>query len=121
MSYYFSKSSASRLESCHEDLIILGYEMIQVINFTVLCGTRGEKEQNEAFDSGKSGCRYPDSYHNSPISLAFDVAPYPIDWDDLARFSLLGGIAIGIAAQRGIDLEWGGTWGWDFGHFQLRV
>ena len=123
MRFYLGKRSMEQLETCEEDLIILAEEMIDVVNFSVIRGFRGEEAQNLAYEAGASGCRWPDSYHNSPVSRAFDFVPYPMkegDWEDIARFSVIGGVALGIAKQRGIEIEWGGSWGWDFGHVQLK-
>lgn len=82
----FSKTSEARLQTCHPDIVAVCRELIKQYDFSVLEGHRGEKEQNAAYDAGNSHVRYPNSAHNKNPSLAVDIAPYPIDWGNLARF-----------------------------------
>lgn len=83
----FSKTSKDRLATCHPDLQAVCNELIKQYDFSVLCGRRGEREQNEAYKKGTSNVRYPNSAHNKVPSLAVDIAPYPIDWDNISRFN----------------------------------
>ena len=83
----FSNASKQRLATCHPDLQAVCNELIKQYDFSVLCGRRGEKEQNEAYKKGTSNVRFPNSAHNKTPSLAVDIAPYPIDWDNLSRFN----------------------------------
>jgi len=106
----FGKSSMQRRATCHPDLQIILDEAIKHIDFTILDGHRTEEAQNKAFSEGKSQLRYPQSKHNSLPSGAFDIAPYPIDWNNLNRFYLLAGVVIGIARQKGVNIRWGGSW-----------
>lgn len=85
----FSKSSKERLATCHPDLQAVCNELIKQYDFSVLCGRRGEKEQNEAYKKGTSNVRFPNSAHNKTPSLAVDIAPYPIDWNNISRFKEL--------------------------------
>lgn len=82
----FSKKSRERLSTCHPDIVRVCEELIKQYDFSVLQGHRGEKEQNKAFEGGKSNVRWPRSAHNKTPSLAVDIAPYPIDWENLERF-----------------------------------
>lgn len=82
----FSKMSEARLQTCHPDIVAVCRELIKQHDFSVLEGHRGEKAQNAAYDAGNSHVRYPNSAHNKNPSLAVDIAPYPIDWNDLERF-----------------------------------
>lgn len=84
--FYFSKKSKAQLETCHKDLQAVCEELIKQYDFSVLWGHRSEKEQNAAYRSKKSQVKYPHSAHNKTPSLAVDIAPYPIDWNDLSRF-----------------------------------
>lgn len=113
---HFSDQSRQRLNSCHEDLITLFNEVVQTFDCTILCGHRGEKEQNEHYEAGRSKVKYPHSKHNLNPSMAVDVAPYPIDWADTNTFYLFGGYVLGIAQQlhqvgaMQHRLRWGGDW-----------
>ncbi|MBR3898800.1 MAG: hypothetical protein IKJ44_00830 [Elusimicrobiaceae bacterium] len=82
----FSKISRERLNTCHPDIVRVCEELIKQYDFSVLQGYRGEKEQNKAFERGNSNVRWPRSAHNKTPSWAVDIAPYPIDWENLARF-----------------------------------
>jgi hypothetical protein len=94
---------------------------IKRYDFTVLCGHRGEEEQTRAYEAGNSKLRYPMSKHNSEPSMAVDIAPYPIDWDDIGRFQELAAIVLEEAALAKIPLRWGGNWKnfKDYPHYEL--
>lgn len=104
----FSKLSTEKLESCHPALQDLFREVIKHYDCTVICGTRSAADQEEAFRSGKSKLRYPSSKHNTLPSLAVDVVPYPVDWNDRARFFHFAGFVLAIAKMKGISVRWGG-------------
>ena len=110
MAYKFGESSRKRLDTCHPLLQEICEEAIKHIDFSVLCGERSEAEQQEAFEKGLSKVQYPDSMHNKSPSLAVDVAPYPIDWDNIPRFAHLIGLIRGIAAMKGIKIRTGSDW-----------
>lgn len=106
----FGSTSIKRLETCHEDLQQIFYQVIKHFDCSILEGHRGEEKQNKYFDEGKSKVRYPKGRHNAIPSRAVDVAPYPIDWDDLDRFYYFAGFVKGIAAMLDIPIRWGGDW-----------
>ena len=126
----FGKRSKAKLETCHPDLQRLFNEVIKHFDCSILQGERGEEEQNEYYRTGKSKLKFPQSKHNSSPSLAVDVAPYPIDWNDKHRFYYFAGFVKGIAASMGITLRWGGDWDgdndlndqtfFDLPHFELK-
>jgi peptidoglycan L-alanyl-D-glutamate endopeptidase CwlK len=104
----FSKKSVDRLETCDHRIQMVLKRAITRYDFTVLCGHRNKEEQNDAFERGASKLRWPNSKHNKTPSLAVDVAPFPIDWDNLARFRELAAIIMDEADKAGIKLRWGG-------------
>ena len=118
---YFSKRSEKKLETCHIKLITICRTVIQDFDFSVLCGYRGEREQNELFNKGRSQVRFPNSRHNKIPSLAVDIAPYLIDWNDLDRFIELSGRIKETAYLLGYEIEWGGDWKTfrDYPHYQI--
>lgn len=87
--------------------------MIKYVDCTVIQGHRGQVSQDEAYRTGKSKLRYPQSKHNSLPSKAVDVAPFPIDWANRERFAYFAGVVKGIALAKGIALRWGGDWNRD--------
>ena len=115
MSQYNSKS-LEKLSMAHQDLQTLFHKVIQYFDNTILCSVRTEEEQNIAFHNGVSKKKYPNSLHNQFPSLAIDVIPYPINWEDKSRCYYFGGFVKGIAAilkENGIikhDIRWGGDW-----------
>lgn len=108
--YKFSKTSLERLSTCHVDLQKLFNEVIKHYDCTIVCGHRSKEEQNLAFKKGNSKLQYPKSKHNVYPSVAVDVAPYPIDWNDMSRFYHFGGYVLGVADILNIKLRWGGDW-----------
>ena len=106
----FGRTSKKRLVTCEEDLQILFNEVVKHFDCSVLVGYRGRNEQDTAYESGHSKVKWPNGKHNSNPSLAVDVAPYPIDWDDRERFIYFGGFVKGCAYQLGLPLRWGGDW-----------
>lgn len=115
------KKSLERLATCHPDLQRLVKEVVKEYDITVLEGHRGEKEQNEAFEKGNSKVRWPNGKHNKIPSEAVDIAPYPIDWNNLSRFKEMGEIVKRKATELGINIAWGGEWKTlkDYPHFEL--
>jgi len=117
----FSKKSLEKLATCDERLQDICNEVIKHYNFTILCGTRGKAEQDAAVAGGFSKAPWPTSKHNATPSLAVDIAPYPIDWDDIDRFRKLAGYMQVAANKLRIPLIWGGTFTRlkDYPHFEL--
>jgi peptidoglycan L-alanyl-D-glutamate endopeptidase CwlK len=121
--YNFSNVSEQRLLTCHASIQTVCRTVIQDYDFMVLCGYRDETEQNNAYNSGASQLEYPKSKHNTMPSLAVDLAPYPIDWDDLKRFHELAGRVLEVASLLNIQIAWGGHWKKfkDYPHFELVI
>tara|TARA_B110000495_G_C22850538_1_gene495977 strand:+ start:404 stop:799 length:396 start_codon:yes stop_codon:yes gene_type:complete len=109
----FGKKSKERLGDLDPGLRTVLEDAIELTDFTVLETIRGKHIQDKLYAEGKSTLKYPESKHNSYPSLAVDIAPYPIDWEDSKRFVYLAGIIMGIAAKRGVKVRWGGNWDQD--------
>tara|TARA_S200002703_G_scaffold155626_1_gene159992 strand:+ start:2114 stop:2506 length:393 start_codon:yes stop_codon:yes gene_type:complete len=106
----YSQKSQSRLQECHQDLIDLFGAVVQNFDNTILTGHRNKEDQNLAYFEGKSQLQWPNGKHNKYPSIAIDVAPYPIDWEDRERFTYFAGYVKGIAKGMGINIRWGGDW-----------
>lgn len=88
------------------------------LDLSIVCGHRGEAEQNKAFDEGKSKKRWPESGHNKQPAKAFDFMPYPFKGhDDRDGFCRIQGALRIIAEQEGIELK--PMIGWDLYHVEL--
>lgn len=109
----FGKTSAANLSSCHKDLQLLFRVVVRTFDCSILCGHRGEKEQQTVFESGKSTVQFPNSKHNTFPATAVDVAPYPIDWNDTGRFYMFAGYVLKTAELLGIEIRHGGDWNMD--------
>ena len=106
----FGTRSQNNLSEAHPDLQKVFNEVIKHFDCAVIEGHRGQEEQDKAFHSGKSKLKFPESKHNQSPSLAVDVVPWPVDWNDEKRFYYFAGFVKGIAAELGIELRWGGDW-----------
>lgn len=111
---HFSRRSREKLDTCHPRLQRLFEAVLEEVDCTILCGARSKEEQDEAFRTGHSSVEWPNSKHNvwveRKVSMAVDVAPYPIDWNNRDRFMHFAGIVRGVASQLGIKIRWGGNW-----------
>jgi len=112
----FSTRSKKILSTCHPDLIAVCELVIPNYNFTVVEGFRSNARQDELFRQGKSKLQAGRSKHNFDPSLAVDIVPYPIDWENLERFYLLAGFMFQAASQLGVRLRWGMDWDGDWEH-----
>jgi len=109
----FSISSGNKLFQCDQQLRDLFNEVVKHFDCTIICGHRARKEQDGAFETGRSKLKFPQSKHNTIPSDAVDVIAYPIDWYDRERHTYFAGFVKGMAASMGIDIRWGGDWDGD--------
>jgi peptidoglycan L-alanyl-D-glutamate endopeptidase CwlK len=118
----FSKFSKNNLKGADPRLQKLFNEVIKGYDCRVICSVRGKEEQNRLVKEGKSQLIFPKSKHNKTPSLAVDVIPYPVDWNDIDRFIHFGGYVQGVADTLGIKITWGGNWKSfkDYPHYQLK-
>ena len=111
MMYKFSARSQKNLEEMDPALQAVFNEAIKRIDFSITCGHRPEKEQNEAYDSGRSKLRFPHGKHNKYPSKAGDILPYPfLGWDNKEQFYKLACEIFRAANKLKVDIEWGGHW-----------
>jgi peptidoglycan L-alanyl-D-glutamate endopeptidase CwlK len=106
----FGNTSTIRLNGCHNDLRRLFLEVVRKYDCSVLCGHRNEEDQHTAYITKRSKLDWDKSKHNSNPSTAIDVAPYPIDWEDLNRFYHFAGYVLATADEMDIKVRWGGDW-----------
>ena len=100
--------------------------VVEETDISIICGFRGESDQNSAYSTGMSKLRWPQSKHNTVPSLAVDAVPFPIAWNDIDRFKEMGAVVmrhwelIPVEERAGYSLSWGGDWNFkDYPHFQL--
>lgn len=121
--YKFGKRSLENLSTCHPDLQKVLHRAIKKFDFSVIEGHRTKAKQEEYFQKGTSRRRWPNSKHNTKPSLAVDVVPWPIDWNDIERFKQMAEVILKAAKEEGVELTWGGNWKTfkDYPHFQLKL
>lgn len=117
----FGNKSLSILQNAHPELRRVLNEAIKYFDFSVIESVR-TKEQHEAnVKAGKSKTTWENSKHRARLdnegrmtSLAVDICPYPVNWNDKESFALMAGYILGIAAvmhRQGFmthKLRWGG-------------
>jgi peptidoglycan LD-endopeptidase CwlK len=134
--YKYSASSLVKLSTCHPYLQVLFREVIKEVDITILYGHRTIEEQKKLYAFGRTEAEKivtncdgvnVKSKHNAFPSLAIDIAPYPLDWNNIERFKQVAEIvkrnwnelkADGIVDG---ELYWGGDWQnlRDYPHFEL--
>ena len=104
--FRFGKKSKELLKGVDARLVSVLNELIKIMDVTIIEGVRSSERQEELLKQGLSKVKY--SKHME--GKAVDLAPYPIDWDDLERFYYMGGMIRGIGKELGINVRWGGDW-----------
>jgi len=104
--YKLGKKSQERLRGVNSQLVNILFELVKIMDITVIEGVRTQERQDKLVAEGKSKTKF--SKHIT--GRAVDIAPYPIDWEDRDRFHYMGGMLRGISKQMGVDVRWGGDW-----------
>ena len=125
----YSNRSKEKLASCHADLQKLFNEVIKNYDCTIIEGFRSNEYQEELYCQGKSKLKAGKSKHNQNPSLAIDVAPYPINWNNRIGFYHFVGYVKATADQLNIKIRCGADWDndndlhdqtfFDLPHFEL--
>jgi len=115
----FGNKSKERLATIDPRLVKVLTEAIKLMDFTVLCGHRTLAEQQALYAQGRTepgnivtkcdGIIRKSNHQTSP-SVAVDIAPWPVDWDDVQSFVYLAGLVMGLSVSMGIPVRWGGDW-----------
>ena len=127
----FSKQSQQQINTCHHDMQAIFSAVEQEIDCEIVCGHRGQEDQERAFSEGRSGFHWPDSRHNAKPSMAIDVIPTDIKSDNTDRWHWFGGYVKGIADRlyaEGVishKLHWAGDQGDQemskYSHFEIYM
>lgn len=96
----------------------LDWALQEVADISLICGHRGQKEQNEYYYGSpqRSKLPWPKGRHNKLPSMAVDFQPWPMPnrseklWASLAY---IAGRIIQRAAQDDVVIRWGGDWDGD--------
>jgi len=101
----------ARLMKAHPDLRRLIEKVAETWDLVVLEVARTPERQAELFAQGKS--KTLQSKHliqADGFAHAVDLAPMPVDWNDLSRWSYFGGFCVATAIRLGLPVLWGGDW-----------
>ncbi len=124
-----SNKSLERLNETHRDIQFIMKVTEHLVNteepefdIVVLCGYRGEEEQNRLYKEKKSQLKYPNGKHNKRPSEAIDIAPYPTDWNNIDEFNKMCDYIKRAADILGIEIIQGRDWKTlkDYPHFELK-
>jgi len=105
---HFSQRSLDHLKTCDERLQRLFEKIVMYFDCTIIEGHRTHERQLELFQN--KATRTMNSKHLATPSKAVDVAPYPIDWENLKRFYHFAGFVRAFALNYRIPIRWGGDW-----------
>lgn len=150
MAVILGARSLSRLDGVHPDLVKVVKKAAELAtaaqDFTVLEGVRSMEQMCINYGRGRTveqcvakgvPAKYSEpsaakvTWLSNPFlsnhrinsdgfGHAVDLAPYPIDWNNIARFQQLGALVLQAAAQVGVAISWGGNWRRpDMPHFEL--
>tara|TARA_Y100000310_G_C20559874_1_gene752520 strand:- start:414 stop:794 length:381 start_codon:yes stop_codon:yes gene_type:complete len=121
----FGEKSLANLKGVDTKIVNVLNQAIKHFDFSVIEGVRSLETQKRY--KAKGVTKTLDSKHIE--GKAVDIAPYPIDYDNIERFIYLGGFILGISSQLGIKLKWGMDWDMDTyvkdtkfidaGHFEM--
>lgn len=118
----FSQKSLDKLATCHSLLQKLFNEVIKTTDCSIIEGYRNREAQEADYAAGRTKLHWPNGNHNKNPSLAADVMPYPIDWQDVQGIKAFADIVLATAAKLDIAITWGGSWKTlvDMPHYELK-
>ena len=131
--YKLSVTSLKRLEGVKKSLknVVLRAIEISEVDFTVLEGVRTKEQAYINYGKGRTAAQLqakgvPTKYAqpklakvtwlNNPLGSkhmtgdAVDLAPYPIDWNDLKRFDQVAEAMFKAAKELNVPIRWGADW-----------
>ncbi len=117
----FGGRSLRNLADAHPDIQRVMKAAIADFDFMVLQSSRTMEEQEADFAKGVSKAHWLQSPHDFSPSYAVDCCPYPVNWNNIARFADMSRVILTHAKALGVDLTWGGSWKSikDFPHFEM--
>lgn len=134
MAYVLGKRSKENLKGIHPDLVKVVERAIEITeqDFTVIEGVRTLQRQKELYAQGRTkpgpivtkadGVKNKSNHQAKEDGKghAVDIVPYPVDWDSIGKFQLVGDAMKKAADELGIKIVWGGDWRMrDYPHFEL--
>jgi len=127
--FSFGKKSLEKInhQKVHPRIRELMIEAIATspIDFTVIETVRTVEQQKINVAKGVSKTmksRHIPSTNKSGLCEAVDIAPYPINWQNIGRFKTLASHIKETAKKMNINITWGGDWTSfkDYPHYELK-
>ena len=116
-------ASRKKLEGLHPNLVAVVNQAIQLTtqDFSVTCGVRTLAEQKDLYAQGRTKpgqiVTWTLKSRHLPaadgLGRAVDLAPYPIDWNDLSKFDAIAKAMFQASKELGIPIRWGADWDQD--------
>lgn len=135
MAYRLGTQSRDRLKGVHPQLVRIVERAIEIstVDFMVLEGVRATQRQHELYGHGRTAAELRavgvDPRLAKPASAkvtwtlnsnhfvkadsfghAVDLVPFPVDWNDTAKFNAIAAAMFAAAKELGIGLRWGADW-----------
>lgn len=115
--------SRQKMEGLHPKLIAVIERAIQITkqDFSVLEGLRTKERQQQLYDQGRKTAGpivtwTLNSRHlpgKDGLGRAVDLAPHPLDWNDLKKFDAIADAMFAAAKELKVKLRWGADWDGD--------
>lgn len=126
MSITLGQKSLQRLQGVHPSMVRVVRRAALIAtpaqDFTVLEGVRTPERQKQLYAQGRTapGPKVTwtlNSNHfvnpKTGFGHAVDLAPWPIDWNDIARFDRLSKVMFEAAKLESVNIRWGADWDQD--------
>lgn len=123
MTFKLGLASRKNLEGLHPNLVAVVNRAIQLTtqDFSVTCGVRTLAEQKELYAQGRTKpgqiVTWTLKSRHLPaadgLGRAVDLAPYPIDWNNLLKFDAIAKAMFDASKVLGIPIRWGADWDQD--------
>lgn len=124
MSITLGTRSLERLQGVHPDMVkvVKRAAALSSQDFTVLEGVRTPARQKELYAQGRTKpgnvvtwTMTSNHFINKKTGFghAVDLAPWPIDWNDIKKFDAIAKVMFQAAKDLGIRIRWGADWDQD--------
>lgn len=123
MAITLGQRSLSRLDGVHPDMVRVVKRAAAMAtadeDFTVLEGVRTPERQRDLYAQGRTKpgkvvtwTLKSNHFRNARTGFghAVDLAPFPIDWNNVGRFDRLANLMFRAASIEGVAIRWGADW-----------
>jgi peptidoglycan L-alanyl-D-glutamate endopeptidase CwlK len=121
--YQLGNKSKDKLKGVHPNLIRVIERAIELSSqdFMVLEGLRTPERQAELYAQGRTKpgqvvtwtLKSRHFVQADGWGHAVDIAPYPLDWNDLSKFEAIADAMFQASKELGTSIRWGADWDQD--------